>query len=68
MLKYQMIYEYSKISYYRYGICHRKNVPAYIMNNALCIWFEYGQLHHKDGPAVIYTSGNTEYWNRGNKC
>lgn len=53
-------------SWYKDGLRHREDGPAYIHNENV-IWFYEGKLHRLDGPAVVEGAGPKQYWIHGSR-
>jgi hypothetical protein len=57
---------YNIQAWFKNGIRHRDDGPAYI-HNANMVWFSEGELHNFNGPAVLELGGPEQYWIHGSR-
>lgn len=48
--------------WYRNGLLHKLDGPAYIGFNGIEEWWKNGERHRLDGPATISPAGLQEWW------
>lgn len=58
--------KYKTEEWYKNGMRHRENGPAFIHNNNR-VWFYEDKLHRLDGPAVVELGGPKQYWIHGQR-
>lgn len=51
--------------WYRNGLLHRDDGPAWIRPDGTCEWYRDGHRHREDGPAIQRSDGSREYWLNG---
>ena len=51
--------------WYKHGIRHREDGPAYYNDQGYKEWSFNGKYHRIDGPAIIYIDGSCEWWVNG---
>lgn len=54
----------SKKFWYRNGLLHRVDGPAYTSLN-VSEWYQFGEPHRLDGPAVIWENDEKHWWVNG---
>lgn len=57
---------YNLEQWYKDGLRHREDGPAYIHNKNK-VWFYEDKLHRLDGPAVTELGGPKQYWIHGQR-
>ena len=53
--------------WYRNGIMHREDGPAYTGDDGEQAWYLNGEIHREDGPAVVRPDGKQEWWKNGKR-
>jgi hypothetical protein len=55
--------KYEATLWYRNGVVHRDDGPAYLNSDGTEVWYRNGRIHRDDDlPAVIEACGWREYW------
>ena len=57
----------SQVSYYFFGILHRKDGPAIFTHSGFEEWRKNGVLHCEVGPAIKYSNGNEVFYLNGKR-
>src|ERR1700722_12534304 len=48
--------------WYKDGLLHREDGPAYEGVDGTRHWYRRGKLHNEDGPAIINPDGSRQFW------
>ena len=59
--------KYGNFHYFKNGLYHREEGPAFIGSNGSKWWCINGKLHREDGPAFIHCNGLEEWFINGIK-
>jgi hypothetical protein len=60
-----LVHDNGDCTWFRYGLRHRVDGPAFTNRNGLEIWFYYDKIHRDGGPAIVYESGDTAWYKMG---
>jgi len=52
-------------AWYKDGLAHREDGPAFITYNGCEYWYQNGKLHRENDPAIITFEGIKQWWNNG---
>lgn len=59
------VYASGTREWYRNGLAHREDGPAYEGADGARWWYRNGLLHREDGPAIEAADGAREWWLNG---